>query len=248
MLSDRFAQIIESTGLSQKDFAAEIEVTAGYVTDVLKGRSGLSQAVLLKIREKYDINLDWLLSGAGEMKVDLAAPVIVGPLDNLQSDERKAVERIIELFGRKNILRIHKPEESSDEDFRKIPVVARIAAGNPIESIESADESVIVHRKFLPRKGTFFALRVRGESMVGAGIMDGDLAIMNLVEDHATVQSGEIVAVTLDGSATLKRIITDNGKIVLRAENPNFPDREISHTDFPRIVGRYLGVIRLPKR
>ncbi len=204
---------------------------------------------MLKIREKYDINLDWLLTGDGEMKVGPAGDSVhrgdQGPFDDLGGDERKTIERLIELLGRKNLVRIQKADDSNDEDFVKIPIVARIAAGNPMESIEHAEESVSVHRKLLRRKGTVFALRVRGESMIGAGILDGDLAIMSLVEDPASVASGEIVAISLDGASTLKRFLRDNGRFTLRAENPNFPDRDITGTDFPKIVGRYLGVIRL---
>lgn len=253
-MRERLAELIRVLGISQKEFSEGVDLSPAYTSDVLNGRKqAFAQETLAKMVARYRVNLNWLLNNLGPMFVapPLHAPDIKkqdGPLDKLGDRERKTVEDLIELLGSRDVIRVHRPEEPIEEDFRKIPIVARIAAGNPMESIEHAEDSVLVHKRQFAYKGKVFALRVRGESMIGAGIMDGDLAIMGWVEDPNQIIDGEIVAISLDGASTLKRFLRDNGRFILRAENPNFPDRDITGTDFPKIVGRYLGIIRLPKR
>lgn len=251
MVGEKFSRLLETLGISKVLAAKELGVTKTAISDITNGRvKNLSGTMIELLKVKYNVNAGYWESEGEAMflpqKLSQTSS-IADPLDRLTGEERQVIERLINLLGEKNVLRIHKSEEPT-EDFRKIPVVARIAAGNPMESIEHADGSLFVHKKSLPKNGTVFALRVRGDSMIGAGIMDGDLAIMSLVEDPSAVMSGEIVAISLDGASTLKRFLRDNGRFTLRAENPNYADRDITGNDFPKIVGRYLGIIRLPNR
>lgn len=84
-----------------------------------------------------------------------------------------------------------------------------------------------------------FALRVRGDSMIGAHILDGDIVIL---EDRKDARSGDIVAALIDGETTLKRYVTDHGRPYLKAENPLYPDlvpaREL------RIQGVMVSLVR----
>ncbi|EDY17708.1 transcriptional repressor, LexA family [Chthoniobacter flavus Ellin428] len=103
-----------------------------------------------------------------------------------------------------------------------VPVYGSIAAGFA-ETTDQQDEgtvSIDVATLGLGRNKRVFALKVRGDSMIGAAINDGDLAIL----ENREPQAGAIVAALIDGETTLKRLVQQRGRYYLRAENPNFPD------------------------
>lgn len=103
-----------------------------------------------------------------------------------------------------------------------VPIYGAIAAGYA-ETAEQQDEgtvSIDAATLGLSRNRGVFALKVRGESMINAGIQDGDLAIL----ENREPQAGAIVAALIDGETTLKRLVQQRGKYYLRAENPKFPD------------------------
>lgn len=122
-----------------------------------------------------------------------------------------------------------------------IPIYGQIPAGmatlteQNIEGHVSLDASSVNASK----NGRTFALRVRGDSMIDAHILDGDLVIL---EDRKDVQNGDIVAALIDGETTLKRYVMEHGRPYLKAENPLFPDlvpaREL------RIQGVMISLIR----
>ncbi len=123
-----------------------------------------------------------------------------------------------------------------------IPLVGQIAAGNPGNAIQEVNEMVPVSPHLF--HGTdLFALRVRGDSMKNAGILSGDIAVLNRQSD---VEEGEIAAVLLDDDATLKFLHRRPGAVLLRGANPDFPD-VVLNSDSPRsiqILGKYVGLIR----
>jgi repressor LexA len=100
----------------------------------------------------------------------------------------------------------------------------------------------VLSANVLKNRGTF-ALRVRGDSMIGAHIVDGDIIIL---EDRKEVQKGDIVAALIDGETSLKRYVVDHGRPYLKAENPRYPDlvpaREL------KIQGVMVSLIRKQER
>ncbi|MHB1308004.1 MAG: transcriptional repressor LexA [Limisphaerales bacterium] len=123
-----------------------------------------------------------------------------------------------------------------------IPLVGQIAAGHPRMATQEADEFLPV-ATHLFHGAELFALRVRGDSMKNAGILSGDIAVLNRQPE---VADGEIAAVLLDDDATLKFVHRRPGVVVLRGANPAFPDIVLSG-DAPRslqILGKYVGLIR----
>ena len=122
-----------------------------------------------------------------------------------------------------------------------IPIYGQIPAGmaglteQTIEGHVSLDSRTVNASK----NARTFALRVRGDSMIEAHILDGDIVIL---EDRKEVRSGDIVAALIDGETTLKRYVTDHGRPYLKAENPLFPDlvpaREL------RIQGVMVSLVR----
>lgn len=132
-----------------------------------------------------------------------------------------------------------------------VPVVGRVAAGTPILAEENIEEHIDLEREFGlgPRAGggglddadDLFLLRVRGDSMTGAGILDGDLV---LVRRQPTVQSGEIAAVVIGDEATVKRVRFIPGGVRLEPENPSYQPMEFGAGDDVRVAGKVLMSLR----
>ena len=134
--------------------------------------------------------------------------------------------------------------ESSFNDesvFIKIPVLGRVAAGLPITAIENMEGSLVVDPMFLKKAEDAFALRIRGDSMINAGINDGDLVIVSPNEQS---KNGDIIVAMLNDEATVKRFELKDKKIKLIAENNAYLPIEIKSEDDFKIVGKVKGVVR----
>lgn len=136
-------------------------------------------------------------------------------------DHIKAIEKKGHIRCGQNKSRAIELISGRDEPVRaaRVPLLGRIAAGAPILAAEDCDE----YAEFpvdAVRSGTFFALRVTGDSMIGAGIMEGDVA---LIRQQAHADAGTIVAALIDGEATLKTLKKVKGRPVLMPENPAYP-------------------------
>jgi len=122
----------------------------------------------------------------------------------------------------------------------EVPLLGAIAAGQPITAIENREASLTLDPALFPGRG-LIALRVKGNSMTGVGIYDGDIAILSPETDP---RSGDIAAFLIDGEATLKRLIRETQHIRLQAENPDYPDIPLCREQDIRCIGKLKGVIR----
>jgi len=129
-------------------------------------------------------------------------------------------------------------EDDNSRLFTKIPVVGTVAAGVPILSEENWEDTLILHKSSLRKNRMYFAVKVRGDSMQNAGIMDGDMAV---IEKQSVVKNGEIAVAVVDDAVTLKRFFKENSRIRLQAENPEY--KPIYCQDV-RILGRLAQIIR----
>ncbi|MDR2897305.1 MAG: transcriptional repressor LexA [Spirochaetaceae bacterium] len=131
-------------------------------------------------------------------------------------------------------------QEETPPEMLPVPVLGTIAAGLPIEAIENHEGTIWLPADSLRPGKDYYALHVKGDSMIGAGILDGDLAVIERSE-HAS--NGDIVAAVCneDGEATLKRFFKQTSRILLQAENPAFPP---FYSQDVRIVGRLTTIIR----
>ena len=134
---------------------------------------------------------------------------------------------------------IVKEDAVENSEFIEVPILGTVAAGKPILADENKDGSVKLHRRMLKEKSVYFALKVRGDSMEGAGIMDGDTAI---IEQRNAVKNGQIAVVMLDDAVTLKTFYKESSRIRLQAENPNYSP--IYCTKNVRILGKLAHIIR----
>jgi repressor LexA len=122
-----------------------------------------------------------------------------------------------------------------------VPMMGRIAAGVPIEAIAHASHNVSVPGSMVSGSGEHYALEVRGDSMIDAGINDGDVVI---IRETATADNGDIVvALIRDEEATLKRFFRKGSAIALEAANPAYETRVLPG-DQVRVQGRLVGLIR----
>lgn len=122
----------------------------------------------------------------------------------------------------------------------ELPVLGRIAAGTPVEAIQHEVDRIAAPEALL-RGGDHYVLEVQGESMIDAGIFDGDYAIIQKTDDAA---NGEIIVALVDREeATLKRLRRKGASIALEAANPAFETR-IYGADRVTIQGRLVGLMR----
>ena len=121
-----------------------------------------------------------------------------------------------------------------------VPVMGRIAAGTPISAIQSRSHTIHIPPEMLTT-GEHYALEVRGDSMIEAGIFEGDLALIRKTD---TADTGDIiVALVDDEEATLKRLRKKGMSIALEAANPAYETR-IFGPDRVRVQGKLIGIFR----
>jgi repressor LexA len=123
----------------------------------------------------------------------------------------------------------------------RVPILGRVPAGGPREALEETEGELLLDPDLLG-EGEVFSLRVRGDSMTGAHICDGDHV---LVRSQDGAEEGEIVVAVIDGEATVKRFRRWRGKVRLEAANPCYPAIVVSAgaASF-RIAGKVVGVYR----
>lgn len=157
---------------------------------------------------------------------------------HLQSMEKKGLLRI----ARGSHRGISLPDDSGAREFhsRLVPLLGEAAAGAPIEAIERIDEHVALDGGLFPHPD-IFALRVRGDSMIDAGINHQDLALIRPCPD---AKDGDLVLARLNGDVTIKRLRLEKGRIALHPENPAYKDIRIGKDDDFSIVGTIAGIIR----
>jgi len=128
-------------------------------------------------------------------------------------------------------------EADRQPNLLSVPVLGSVAAGKPLFAEENLAGWIQVPAASL-RKGQHFALRVRGDSMKDAGIMDGDVVV---VSHQETAENGEIVVAMVDEAVTLKRFFVEKNRVRLKAENPKYPPL---YTQNVRILGRLAFLMR----
>ena len=126
-----------------------------------------------------------------------------------------------------------------NENVVEVPLLGKITAGNPIEAIQNPNEYFSLPAYLIPKDKEVFTLHVSGESMINAGILDGDIVI---VERRNTARNGEIVvAMTEDNEVTLKTFYKENGHIRLQPENDTMEPFIFENIT---ILGKAIGLYR----
>lgn len=164
-----------------------------------------------------------------------------------------AVEQHLRALARKGWINRH-PHKSRGIEIRKIPeeidarqntiavpLVGRISAGLPLLARENIEAIITVDRSFLRQDGRLFALHVNGDSMIKAGICDGDILIAH---QQPAAQNGDIVIALIGDEATVKRFSKKGKVITLLPENDSMPPIRISQREGFRILGKAVAALR----
>ena len=139
-----------------------------------------------------------------------------------------------------NFPRAIRSEDNEDHQIIALPLYGKIAAGNPIEAINDSSQNIMVPNS-LVGQGDHYALQVEGDSMVEAGIFDGDTAIIKKCEN---AENGSIVVALVENEeVTLKKLRKRNNSIALEPANPQYETR-IFGPDQVKLQGKLVGIIR----
>lgn len=131
------------------------------------------------------------------------------------------------------------PDDASEKVIH-LPVVGQVTAGVPILATENIERMLPFPADFFSDSGDVFALKVRGSSMIGAAILDGDYVI---VRRQSSASLGDIIVALVEDEATVKTLANIDGKIVLKPENPAFNPIPFDRAEC-QVLGKVCGVFR----
>ena len=140
--------------------------------------------------------------------------------------------------GKSRALSLESGVASESSKMKKVPILGKVAAGQPILAVENYEGFVDFPVTMARGKANLFALRVMGESMIEAGILDGDIVV---VESKRYADDGEIVVAMIDDEATVKRFYKDNGRIRLQPANHTM---EPIYTKEVTVLGKVIANFR----
>lgn len=129
-------------------------------------------------------------------------------------------------------------DSTSTKEVIDVPIIGSVAAGQPILAVENVEDNFPVPADYFPSKNQLFMLQVKGESMIGCGIMNGDYII---VEQQPTAENGDIVVALIDDSATVKTFYKEKDHIRLQPENPSMEPIIVEDCS---ILGKAVGLFR----
>lgn len=135
-----------------------------------------------------------------------------------------------------------KTSNVTNDNFMEIPVVGRVAAGYPILAEENIENHLVLDKSFVGNKEGCFGLKVRGDSMINAGIFEGDTVI---VSPQKEANNNEIIVALLGDEATMKRFQVKQDDYVLQPENEAYSPISVKNREDFSIIGKVVGVFRL---
>jgi len=161
---------------------------------------------------------------------------VKGAYDHIKALQKKQAimcnlnrSRAIKLLGDNDVY--------EDSRSQSVPILGSVAAGRPLFAEENMEGSLQVPPGMLKR-GKYFALRVKGDSMRDAGIFNGDVT---LVRHQSSADNGDIVVALVDEAVALKRFFLEKNRVALRSENPAYPP---IYTQNVRILGKLMFLLR----
>lgn len=140
--------------------------------------------------------------------------------------------RAIELINDRDVVR---------KDIINVPILGRVTAGEPILAVENIEDFFPMPRDFANYEEEVFMLRVRGDSMINAGILDGDFVV---VRQQSHADNGDIVVALIEDEATVKRFYKEEDHVRLQPENPRLEPIIVSDAAEVHILGKVVGVFR----
>ncbi len=158
---------------------------------------------------------------------------VKGAYDHVKALEKK--DAISCDTNRSRAIEIHSTD--NEKEILSIPILGHVAAGIPLMAAENFEGYISIPSDML-KAGEYFALNVKGDSMINAGILDGDTA---LIKQKPTAENGEIVVAMIDDAVTLKRFYKEKNRVKLQAENELFSP---IYTQDIKILGKLVKIFR----
>ena len=230
-LGDFIRQYRTEHGISQRRFATASSLSNAYISMLENGvnpSTGRPVAITIPLLQKLAIamntTIDYIVDNIDDTPIELLSEIEI--LSNLKNG------KAISTFNISNL----KPLEPMD----RIPLLGAIACGDPILAQENIEDYIDLPRTIKAD----FALTCEGDSMIDAGIYDGDVVY---IRSQPEVQNGQIAAVLIDGeSATLKRFFFNDGVVTLMAANQSYPPivKAGSDVEQVRVLGLAVGLSR----
>jgi len=131
-------------------------------------------------------------------------------------------------------------------EMQSIPLLGKIAAGFNKHSEEIHEGGFLVPMYLLPKKRPCFALQVSGDSMIGAGIIDGDICVIEKQDNPSAIKHGDIAAFRVDGDATLKYFHKKDKQAWLVPANPNYQPIPVNASREVELIGLFVSLLRPP--
>lgn len=195
---ERLQALIQALKLNQREFAAKVGMAPQAVTEFMKGRSkGLSQDSIARIVTTLNVNANWLLTGEGPMFIEKAP-------------EAEPTRRL-------PYQKPPRPESWGLRLYGTVPASPPAAVDQEYTMVQVPDFPGLHDRCYL--------VRVKGQSMQGAGIYDGDIVFIDTLK---RARSGDIVVAFVEGEGTLKQLVRHKGRTLLRAHGRGIPDLDIT--------------------
>jgi len=165
--------------------------------------------------------------------------------DHISALERKGFLQRKRFQSRSLSVPASSRQQAAEDGLPGIPIVGRVAAGLPLLAQENIEDMIQLPKDWAPAGA--FLLKVQGNSMEGAHILDGDYV---LVHPQETALNGEIVVALIGEEATVKRFYRSERGISLKAENPAYRPIEIERSEAAtfKVIGKVMGVLRVMKK
>ncbi|ADY55103.1 phage repressor like transcriptional regulator, XRE family [Syntrophobotulus glycolicus DSM 8271] len=239
-------------------FGAKLGLSSGNIGDWESGKALPSLFTLISIKEEFGVSSDWVLTGETSA-VDQAAiepdlQRMIEAYNLLDGESRQALKAYTAFLIKNRNLDIleetlkktrasdpgHETEIIKEEKKVYLPVLGTVAAGMPIMADEFLEGFLPVPTKKI-KKNTYI-VRAKGESMIDAGIRDGDLII---ISPQPTVEQGESALIKVDGDVTIKKFYRYDHEVRLKPANDKMKDIVITDLAKVKVLGKVVGVIPL---
>lgn len=200
-----------------------------------KGLTAKQQAILEYILEYVRVN--GYPPSIREIGKDFNIGSLRGVTVHLDALERKSY---ISRSNTPRSIKVVHADFQTPSQIALLPLLGSIAAGVPIEAREEVEDHIPIPIGMVRNAENAFLLRIRGDSMIGDGIVENDLVV---VKPQQVAQNNEIIAAMIDGEATVKRYVKDSKGIWLQASNPRYAPIDFRRDD-ARVIGKIVGLVR----